>query len=1364
MVFEKTLTDIVKGIRASKRDTALYISSCIAEIKSEINATDPHTKTCALQKLTFLQMMGYNMSWASFATIEVMSSTRFAYKRIGYLAASQAFTQDTDVVLLTINTLKKELRASISNGYLSIYEAGLAVNCLSNIVTEDLARELLSEVTNLTSHPQPYLRKKAVLCLLKLFVKYPQGLRLTFGRIQECLLRDSDPSVVSCVVNVITELSDKNPKNYLILAPSFFALLTTSSNNWMLIKVVKLLGSLVAEEPRLARKLLEPLSQIVRSTQAKSLLYEAVYTITLSLPHCRKANGSIPSNIPSIVALCAKTLKGFLEEEDQNLKYLGLVGFGSLMVSHPKVLASPEYRPLILACLSDEDATIRLRALDLLSGVATKRNVVELVTQLLRHVELATGSYMAELIIKIVEICSGNKYTLIDDFAWYLDVLLILSYYGQGIERNILGDKDIGKLISDQLVDVTMRVLSVRVHAVHKMIDILFEGSIKYRNARRKTNDANMPIELEKKSQVMPEILRSAAWIIGEYSILIEEANSVESEVSANGKDNNNHHHNDSESEGIYHAVIQFLLDPCNVFSVAYSSQSLYIQASMKVLAAASNSCNDSEVGKCVLIISRYLPLYMQSMDTEIQERAFTSYNILTSLRLTKSLFDETDSNFLLKPIVTSSIEQNSLENDIEKLSVKEKSYSTDLLDFSIEPIILDGNPSSFISKPAPTEIVSLSSCKKISSTLRYLMIPELMKPINMKTRRKIRQLAQTNIMQVLEKPTNLFFFSKIFASEIHRRLTENCKSSLEEVNFIQQESSYGAEGVTGTSGYEICSSTLNEMSQNFKPSSGNSGSNIKEHHITSKRVYLKRHGIDKVLPNQYASCQEARLDHPFYLSPTNQNSTKICNSSNSRFGKIQLLDNDDESLESWMKKEKSKNNYKNISAADMLFLSGKNAPKTLITTSHLKQSTAIGLKSNQHICSSNEDDDDEEEEEEKSYNGKIKKKSSHLKGFEGLAMVDLTTPLGDNDVMRLKNRSFNNIRKKELVNLTYDDNHSLRGCSNKKILKLCSTSSEILTTDPINDTTIDLLGFGDLVDVSVKFNVETGIVNREAKQRNQLSYANRELLGLETPINSPLTNKKKVEFNKYIPDRLLSIQVEHLSNTADGLKLWQRTNINAVEATGSGTLIDWNLVSLLFKTHVDSNTMSAMLSLKLINHTSSTILENIQINLGHSIKFEKIMSGCSSEGKSRAGPFVANVDGISPTIRGILTASGWLVPFKVTLPSIITLRPFDELSEKNISNVLSNEKWFSFSTKFQIISCRDNIYIKSILKSFLHGNEVIAGGASNNNWILASKSISAAKMLVFFNVRKKSIKCNVKCTNKHLCKALASDLKRVVI
>ena len=127
----------------------------------------------------------------------------------------------------------------------------------------------------------------------------------------------------------------------------------------------------------------------------------------------------MPAIVPEIVDLCAQTLRDFVEEKDQNLKYLGLVGFSSLMQSHPKVLSAPTYRPLILACLSDEDVTIRTRALGLLPGMASRKNLMELVKQLLQHVEYASGDYKLDLVAKIVEMCSGEKYAMLQNFSWY---------------------------------------------------------------------------------------------------------------------------------------------------------------------------------------------------------------------------------------------------------------------------------------------------------------------------------------------------------------------------------------------------------------------------------------------------------------------------------------------------------------------------------------------------------------------------------------------------------------------------------------------------------------------------------------------------------------------------------------------------------------------------------------------------------------------------------------------------------------------------------------------------------------------------------------------------------------------------------
>lgn len=52
-------------------------------------------------------MMGYDMSWASFHVVEVMSSPKLHLKSVGYLGAIQSFDQDTDVLMLTTNLLKK---------------------------------------------------------------------------------------------------------------------------------------------------------------------------------------------------------------------------------------------------------------------------------------------------------------------------------------------------------------------------------------------------------------------------------------------------------------------------------------------------------------------------------------------------------------------------------------------------------------------------------------------------------------------------------------------------------------------------------------------------------------------------------------------------------------------------------------------------------------------------------------------------------------------------------------------------------------------------------------------------------------------------------------------------------------------------------------------------------------------------------------------------------------------------------------------------------------------------------------------------------------------------------------------------------
>ncbi|KAF8982824.1 AP-3 complex subunit delta [Entomortierella lignicola] len=506
-LFAHTLTDLIRGIRQNKKNEQGYIAKEIADIRLELRRNDPDLKAQAIAKLTYLQMMGYDMSWASFHVVEVMSSPKFLYKGIGYLGAVQSFNQETDVLMLTTNLIKKDLASSNPS------EIGVAINGLSHILTPDLARDLCADLVAMLNHSRPIVRKKVLLVLYKVFLKYPEGLRLSFSRMKD-RLEDPDPSVVSAAVNVICELARRNPKNYLSLAPQLFKLLTTSSNNWMLIKIIKLFAALTPYEPRLTKKLLPPITSLIQTTPAMSLLYECIHTVIAGGMLATTGSGSNAESANNLAATCVAKLRTFLEDPDQNLKYIGLLALTKILPTHPHLVG--EHKDIILKCIDDPDISIRMRALDLIVGMANKKNLTEIVKRLIshllpavesEHVSLNNGSamtalmdpvYRADIIRRIVSICSQNSYANVGNFEWYLAVLSDLT--------NVAG-VNVGNMLMQQFMDVGVRVKSVRSYTVQLMVRLLADTRL---------------TEPENPDSANSMVLLAAAWLTGEYCSLLE--------------------------------------------------------------------------------------------------------------------------------------------------------------------------------------------------------------------------------------------------------------------------------------------------------------------------------------------------------------------------------------------------------------------------------------------------------------------------------------------------------------------------------------------------------------------------------------------------------------------------------------------------------------------------------------------------------------------------------------------------------------------------------------------------------------------------------------------------------------------------
>lgn len=279
------------------------------------------------------------------------------------------------------------------------------------------------------------------------------------------------------------------------------------------------------------------------------------------------------------------------------VKYLGLLALHNIMKVHPKAVT--EHRDLITWCLDDEDVSIRLRALDLLVGMVTKKNLMELVRKLMEKLEKADGNYREELMEKIILICSQGTYQFITDFEWYITVLIELTHVPT--TRH-------GKLISSQLMDVIVRVKVVRPFGVRNMETMLKDS--------RLLNES-----LNKNS--LAEVLYAAAWICGEFNQYL-----------------------DNHKE-----TIESLLQP-RATSLPEHIQSIFLQNLLKVFTYVISSAagiepavdeeadegiefpkyEEQDVLSAAELIKARLGDFTQSNYTEVQERACFTQELVNGL------------------------------------------------------------------------------------------------------------------------------------------------------------------------------------------------------------------------------------------------------------------------------------------------------------------------------------------------------------------------------------------------------------------------------------------------------------------------------------------------------------------------------------------------------------------------------------------------------------------------------------------------------------------------------------------------------------------------------------------------------------
>lgn len=469
-MLSRTLFDVIRGYLNNKVNGTeeKFVSEQMDEMQKEMASATLDEKSDIVQQVVFLNLIGYDVSWANFMVLEVMSSENYSAKRIAYTAASQMWNTNTDVVIMATHRIHRDLTSVVP------LIANAVLTSIPPYLSLSLAQHIAHDVIALMSGARPQLRQKAIMTFYHICLQYPDALRPGFTALRN-RLDDTDLSVVFSALTVMSELCAHNPQNFVSMIPKFHKMLETAPTNWITVRLITILRMLCSVEPRLPKKLVQPFTTILETTSSITVLFECVRTII-----------DIPITNPILLTYATQRMQAFLEHKDANLRFLCLTLFIKLIEIQPKLVA--QHKELITQCLDSNDESTRMLALDLLAALANAKTIDGIVSKMFDHFRDSKNQQFKDSVLKrVIDICSKNDYELISDFEWYITCLIDFLEEGGFTCYNEL---------ADQFYDLAARVPDTRQTLVDLM-SALFEN-IEYKDKTR--------------------LLLVASFIIGEYA------------------------------------------------------------------------------------------------------------------------------------------------------------------------------------------------------------------------------------------------------------------------------------------------------------------------------------------------------------------------------------------------------------------------------------------------------------------------------------------------------------------------------------------------------------------------------------------------------------------------------------------------------------------------------------------------------------------------------------------------------------------------------------------------------------------------------------------------------------------------------
>lgn len=481
-------------------------------------------------------------------------------------------------------------------GHSNQYVVGLALCTLGNIASIEMSRDLFSEIEKLVSTANPYIRRKAALCAMRICRKVPD-LQEHFLEKATALLQDRNHGVLLCGLTLVTSLCEADEEEggeegivekfrqfVPILVRTLKGLASSGyapehdvmgiTDPFLQVKILHLLRVLAMGDPQVSEQINDILAQVATNTDSSknvgnSILYEAVRTIL-----------DIEAD-SGLRVLGVNILGKFLTNRDNNIRYVALNTLIKVVAIEPN--AVQRHRNTILECLRDPDISIRRRALDLSFTLINESNVRVLIRELLAFLEVADNEFKPTLTTQIG--IAADKYA--PNKRWHVDTMLrVLALAGNYVKEPIMSS----------VIRLIATTPDLQTYAVQKL----------YTNL--------------KKDITQESLTQAGAWCIGEYGDALLRGGQYEEEELV--------------KEVKEHEIIDLFSTILNSNYATQVTTEYIVTALVKLTTRLSDQAQIDRVQKL-------LQFHQTSLDVEVQQRAVEYGNLFSHDQIRRGVLEK---------------------------------------------------------------------------------------------------------------------------------------------------------------------------------------------------------------------------------------------------------------------------------------------------------------------------------------------------------------------------------------------------------------------------------------------------------------------------------------------------------------------------------------------------------------------------------------------------------------------------------------------------------------------------------------------------------------------------------------------------